>query len=595
MKKQTTMLAATLVAAALVTAGPTPAPHAAEKPRPAPSRTAFPQGFRGIAVHGGSAGVQSRPGDVLGGLKGAKRLPVSSTRTAVAGTHAVTVDVLDRDGKAPQTANAEYVLFRSLDGAASEYGQLDNGHVTGRLAPGEYVVETGVHTPKPSGGKSFTLVYVSRFVLDKDRTVVLDARKGRPMSIGVDRPDARLTGGEGGGGYARVVQTIGGQTTTTASIFLDGQPAYITPSGPAPGLSLLLQGRLTKDGAATGSPYIYNVAGSVSDQDIIPAEPALRVRTAELATVNTRYRRQGRPACAGTHAGAHWPGGGYTTGFYVGIGSLPATRTEYFSPGADWDTDTVLGADCRLEEAGVTGTSELFPSAGTYDRERTTGPLGAGADFNTLLNDGTVQFWVPMFSSWSAASGLAPYDRVTGRTTLQTADGKVIATSDQPGYGDFTLPEPGRGSGEAAYKVTTDAYRQAPWSDLATRQHIDWTFSATRPSGDWTGLPLLTVLYRTRLDDDNRAPTTTQHIALSPRTNQDEPAPTIRRLTLQISYDDGTTWEGAPVSYTQHGWEATVRNPSGSNGKYVSLRAYAEDTAGRTVDQTLVHAYGLKP
>ncbi|MEV5746269.1 hypothetical protein AB0L00_00500 [Actinoallomurus sp. NPDC052308] len=504
--------------------------------------------------------------------------------------------MLDRDGKAPQTADAQYVIFRSLDGTTNGYGQLDNGHFTGQLAPGEYVVEAGVSTPEPGGGKSLTVVYLPRFVLDQDRTVVLDAREGRPMSIDVDRPDARLTGGDGGGGYARVVQTIGGETTTTANIFLNGQPTYITPSGPAPGLRLLLQGRLTKDGAVTGSPYIYNVAGSASDQDVIPSDPALRVRTADLATVNTRYARQGRPACAGTHAGAHWPGGGFTTGFYVGVGSLPATRTEYFSPGADWETDTDIGADCDLIEASVTAAPERFPRAGTYTRDRTTGPLGAGADFNTLLSDGTLQFWVPMLSSWDAHSGIAPYDHVTGQTTLQTSDRKIIATSDQPGYGEFNLPAPGRGSGQAAYKVTTDAERQAPWSDLATRQHVVWTFTAQPPSGDRAeDLPLLSVLYRTRLDDDNRASTSTQHLALSVRTNQDAPTPTVRRLTLRASYDDGTTWKNVPVYNTGQGWEATLQNPPGSAGKYVSLRAAAEDTTGRTVDQTVIHAYGLAP
>ncbi|WP_345351973.1 hypothetical protein [Actinoallomurus liliacearum] len=532
----------------------------------------------------------------MGALNGAKRLPArGAPAIATDDTHTVTVDVLDRDGKAPQTADAQYVIFRSLDGATNGYGQLDNGHFTGQLAPGEYVVEAGVSTPEPGGGESLTVVYLPRFVLDQDRTVVLDAREGRPMSLNVDRPDARLTGGDGGGGYARVVQTIGGETSTTASIFLNGQPTYITPSGPAPGLRLLLQGRLTKDGAVTGSPYIYNIAGSASDQDVIPSDPVLRVRTADLATVNTRYARQGRPACAGTHAGAHWPGGGFTTGFYVGVGSLPATRTEYFSPGADWETDTDIGADCDLIEASVTATSEQFPRAGAYTRDRTTGPLGPGADFNTLLSDGTVQFWIPMLSSWDAHSGIAPFDHVTGKTTLQAADGKVIATSDQPGYGEFTLPAPGRGPGQAAYKVTTDAERQAPWSDLATRQHIVWTFTAQAPSGDWAPLPLLSVLYRTRLDDDNRAPTSTQHLALSVRTDQYAPTPTVRRLTLRASYDDGTTWKDVPVYNTGQGWEATLQNPPGSAGRYVSLRAVAEDTTGRTVDQTVIHAYGLAP
>jgi hypothetical protein len=121
------------------------------------------------------------------------------------------------------------------------------------------------------------------------------------------------------------------------------------------------------------------------------------------------------------------------------------------------------------------------------------------------------------------------------------------------------------------------------------------TFAAQPPSSDWTPLPLLYVLYRTPLDEDNSARTGTQNIDLSVGTNQNASTPTIRQLSIQVSYDDGTIWTKTPVSDTPDGWRAVVHNPSGATGKYVSLRAFAEDTTGRTVDQTVIHAYHLAP
>ncbi|GAA4637613.1 hypothetical protein GCM10023196_092110 [Actinoallomurus vinaceus] len=593
MRRRTATLATVATALTLVTTGPLPASHAVPRPPHAPDGATYPNGYRGVAVHGGTTAARSNAiGDVLGIMRESKPLSAVRTKSAAADTHTLTVDLVDRSGAAPRTADAQYVFFRPLDGSTPLYGQAEDGHLTADLPPGEYVVEADVYTPKADGTRPLTLVYLPRFVLDRDRTVVLDARLGRPMSIAADRPDARLTGGDGGGGLARVVQDIGGKTTTTATVFLDGSPTYVTPSDRAPGLSLLMAGRLTKDGAVTGSPYIYNVAGDASDQELIPADPVLRVRTADLAAVRTRYARQGVPGCAGTHAAALLPGGGFNVGFYAGVGPLPATRTEYFSPGVDWDTDTVVGpADCSFNEGSTTGVTEHFEHAGAYTRDRTTGPLGPGADYNAVIGDGTPLFWVPMLSSWGARSGIAPYDRVTGQTTLQDAGGKVIGTSDQPGYGEFPLP-PGQGS----YKVTTDLNRQAPWSDLATRQHVVWTFPAKVPDGDEAAYaPLLSVLYRTPLDDDNRATPGTQRIALDARTNGNEPKPTIGRMTVQVSYDNGVIWSDAPVARTADGWTATVRNPEGVRGGYVSLRTVAEDTTGRTVDQTIVHAYGLKP
>ncbi|GAA0359313.1 hypothetical protein NE235_17235 [Actinoallomurus spadix] len=592
MRRRTATLATVATALTLATTGPLPTSHAAPRPAHAPDRATYPNGYRGIAVHGGTPVARGgATGDALGMLRKSK--PLSSVRaaSAAAGTHTLTVDLIDRNGAAPRTADAQNVFFLPLDGSTPLYGQAEDGHLTAGLPPGEYVVEAGVTTPQADAGRSLTLVYLPRLDIDRDRTVTLDARLGRPMSIAADRPDARLTGGDGGGGLARVVQDIGGRTTTTANVFLDGTPTYVTPTGRAPGLALLMAGRLTKAGAVMGSPYIYNVAGSTSDAEVIPAEPVLRVRTADLAAVRTRYARQGEPGCAGTHAAALLPGGGFDEGFFVGVGPMPAVRTEYFSPGVGWDTDTVVGPDCSFEEGGVMGVTERFSQAGTYTRDRTTGPLGPGADYNAVTGDGTLLFWVPMLSSWGASSGIAPYDRVTGRTTLQDATGKVTGTSDQPGYGEFPLP-PGQGT----YKVTTDLQRQAPWSDLATRQHVVWTFSANVPDGDAVGTAsLLSVLYRTPLDDDNRAPAGTQRIDLDARTDGQGPAPVIRRMTAQVSYDDGATWTNAPVARTTDGWTATVRNPQGTRSGYVSLRTVAEDTAGRTVDQTIVHAYGLKP
>jgi hypothetical protein len=54
-KKPTTMFATALAAAALVTAGPAQSLPAASTPRPSPNQPVFPHGYRGIAVHGGSA------------------------------------------------------------------------------------------------------------------------------------------------------------------------------------------------------------------------------------------------------------------------------------------------------------------------------------------------------------------------------------------------------------------------------------------------------------------------------------------------------------------------------------------------------------
>jgi hypothetical protein len=100
-----------------------------------------------------------------------------------------------------------------------------------------------------------------------------------------------------------------------------------------------------------------------------------------------------------------------------------------------------------------------------------------------------------MLSSQDADSSIAPYAHMTGTSTLRDANGKVVATSDQPGSAnDWLRPGPGR------YTLTVDANRDAPWSDLATRQHVVWDLTVD----DATQVALPALRYRTVLDANGR-------------------------------------------------------------------------------------------
>ena len=61
-------------------------------------------------------------------------------------------------------------------------------------------------------------------------------------------------------------------------------------------------------------------------------------------------------------------------------------------------------------------------------------------------------------------------------------------------------------------------------------------------------------------------------------------------LSVQVSYDDGRTW-AAPATVTGSGqvWQVRITHPETPG--YVSLRATARDTAGNTVEQTIIRAY----
>ncbi|WP_192810188.1 hypothetical protein [Actinomadura rudentiformis] len=499
------------------------------------------------------------------------------------GEHQVKVEVLNRHGRPPSTEQARRVYFHSLDGTTASEGELDNGRLTGRLATGDYAVFTYVDTLEADGRTSLTTVYKSRVRIDKDTAFVLDARHGRPVTAAVDRADARPVGG-----WVRIVQKIGDRVTVLAGHVEDtwwDHPTYLTPAEPAPGLEVRVMARLTRNGAASGSPYSYNVAGT-SAMGAIPPDASLQVRTRDLAMVRTLYADQGRPGCSRNYVGDYDSDGGIGWSFPDVVGALPVTRTEYFTPGVVWDSSAdITGPDCDFTDSASGQRRENF-DRGVHIRAWNQGPFSPGPGVGFWKDEpSTMRFVVPLLDAWKTPGDTFPPAHTTATTTLRTADGKVVGTADRVG-GDFAVrPEP------AAYRLTVDAERRAPWSDLSTRQRAEWTFT-TKPPGPGDAVSLLGVTYKTALNEHNQAPAgRDQTLTLAVERGADRTRPPLRRVSVWVSHDDGSSWIQSPVRQTANGWQATLHHPATPG--YASLRTHAEDAEGNTVDQTTIRAFGI--
>ncbi|ADJ47321.1 hypothetical protein AMES_5496 [Amycolatopsis mediterranei S699] len=94
-----------------------------------------------------------------------------------------------------------------------------------------------------------------------------------------------------------------------------------------------------------------------------------------------------------------------------------------------------------------------------------------------------------------------------------------------------------------------------------------------------------------RLDDHNRAPGGVPFL-VPVRVEHTDAQARITSLTVRVSYDDGGTWQTVPVQHGGGQWLAGLRHPAGA--AFVSLRATATDSAGNTVDQTIIRGYRLR-
>ncbi|MEV5705549.1 hypothetical protein [Actinoallomurus sp. NPDC052274] len=486
------------------------------------------------------------------------------SRTMAAGEHRVEVTVLDRNGAVATSDEVSRLSIWPLDGSDPFLTEVVNGHAGGSLPPGDYAIYVVVKTPEAGRTTSKSLIYLPKVSVTGDLSLTLDARKANPVHVEVDKEGAIPAGT-----VIWISQRIGGAFRDVGEI--DGDHLYVTPAAAEGGVEYELQSLLTQGGKEEGSPYAYNVARKAAG---IPTDPNLSVRTKDLAAVKVEYAGEGRPACAQQYTGVDF-GSSAIAVFRTITRDLPARRTEYYTPGFDWDFTGEIGTeDCAFEQYDVLFRNERFPKAGTYTRSWNKGPLGpAGGELVLDTGDGA-GYSAAMLSGPDGLSNVGGYSFMKGDSSFVSSTGESIGQSLVAGYGRiWARPEPGR------YTLTTNATRSAPWSDLATSQHVVWDVTV----GQDNVIKLPTVQYRTALDDENRAPANaTQTLTLTP-----QQAKAGAKPSLWTSFDDGKSWTAVPVRADGERWVASFRNPAKG---FVSLRTKIDGA----VDQTVIRAYAIR-
>jgi hypothetical protein len=315
---------------------------------------------------------------------------------------------------------------------------------------------------------------------------------------------------------------------------------------------------------------------------------------------------QGRPACAALEMAGVRPGSSWQFTERVVLGAPgPKPFTLAVSPGAtsDWAlTAQLMGPDC--DNSGRTdrySVNAAFRTPGTGRLAFGRAPFGPalaqrepGSFRYGFWADDTLVVRVPLFADAGPGhygppldSGYAEYPYVTGQTRLYDSAGQLIVYQSRPGHCSCYIPAGSVPPGPLRMEV--DADRAAPWSGLAVRQRLAWTFHAD-PGQDV--VPLLAVRYRIPLDAANRAPGGTRvPIALWVE-RPEPPGPAVASAGLEASFDDGATWSRVPLTGAGDARTAVLRHPARG---YVSLRATAADTAGNSVTQTLIRAYAVAP
>jgi subtilisin family serine protease len=174
----------------------------------------------------------------------------------------------------------------------------------------------------------------------------------------------------------------------------------------------------------------------------------------------------------------------------------------------------------------------------------------------------------------------------TAQLTLRGGDGEVIGTARWP-EAQFTVPPD-----ESWYELQLEIVNgSGNWMDTSVRSESTWRFPSARPDRDREVLPLVQVGYQLDTDLYNRVPAGTGYdLVVVPGYQPQADGPGGFTVTVDVSYDDGTTWSEAPVE-TADGTH-TARVPAApAHAGFATVRVVATDADGNQLTQLIERAW----
>jgi subtilisin family serine protease len=493
----------------------------------------------------------------------------------------LTVTPLDRDGNLTTNSTTQLGSYDPL----VKYEQTvdPDGTVHYRAPRGHYVLSAEILSGQDGAGTT-DQVTAPWLDLSADQAITVDARTTKPVTVTVERTSASFVSGVIGYDTVAPDGGVSGGWTDITDISKVGT-AQIGPDAPAGRFAGALQATFAAagaDGTFANSPYVYNLSWFTANKAYTGSR---RVRDAELATVQTENLPQGDGdfALKGSLATSTQLPGATFPGLELLPLRLPSTREELFTTAAvEWTTLFFQGDPTAVPDRSDATQQALLR---TYQPGRRYVERWNGAVFGPSLPGREDQAWanqipdrglafqVPLFGMAADTAGQSKLDSAH---TVVLRDGTTVCTSDSTACTISGNQPQGR------YRVETQATRS--FTDTSTRVSVVWEVD-----NDGTpALPVQVVRFSPTLDAANTAPGGQAFaVPVSVQRNPGAKAARLAALSVQVSYDDGAHWQNAPMA----DGKALLHHPAGG---YVSLRAKATDTAGNTVQQTIIHAYRLR-
>ncbi len=353
------------------------------------------------------------------------------------------------------------------------------------------------------------------------------------------------------------------------------------------------------------TPYVYDLIDV--HQNAIPKDLTYAPTEDELAKIDARYKSD-RPAKGLEFRLDLTSFVGVSGGFDM---SFPAERTEWVSApeeGTDWYqkvtmTDNPYEAMTADDYYNweLRGTVESYKAGERLQKDwfspvvrpafgSSFSPPRRGANQFSLnipaVGDATHQGYA---HDPNQKMKLYLGEREIKNGVLGTTGQQLIAGSL---YWDDYFKEIPRE--RAQYRLVADVERDPARWHTSVKTHTEWTFWSQYQYKQ-VPLPFLQINYKvdTDLAGNARAGQSTELELSASQILGASDIGKIEGATLQVSFDEGKTWESATLTPKGEGWVGNINHPD-KPGSFVSLKASVWDDAGNRIDQEITKAYGLK-
>jgi len=489
-------------------------------------------------------------------------------------TKQLTVRVIDANGNSATTADVQLLNIRTN-------ANIDMGtrrHLD--LRAGTYNVAAWIIT---GYGASQTYTLADQVVkLSANKTVVLDARKGKRVRISLNNPAAQAE-------LLEIAPIVHGQWAfNPTSIEPTVGSAYVVPMRNRM-MTLYVYSVWEKKGntVADPSPFRYDIMHVFAGG--IPSSPVIKTRTSQLARINVTVRATDANQTATLTLGPQPRIGTLPLNATSTLGSTPAHLVSYRTPGWQWtpqvnwynsaQTMTLEDSDLNQAAYGRGTHSEVWGSAVLSPQ-----PDGVYAQVDEReLQAGLVA------SAFPVSDPLHPTDQgALASEQVRLYSGSKLLRHTSGATMNVRIPDVKR-----QYRLTLSATRPAG-SALSTSIRGVWKFMARGSGHNYSvpaqlfGLQIVPAGLNRRNEAGSASATTVTLHVYSGLT--DEPT-TVRTVRAWASANDGGSWTKVTVRRTGGHYLLSIRNARASG--FTSLRLYVSDGHGNSEELTVIHAYGV--